>query len=166
MPFSLVNSWQLDIIMHVSDMRKRFILASKSPRRLYLLRSIVPEQRIVAIGSDIDEQPVAGEDAVSFCERTAQRKVHAVWSKYEGPRGSIAAVIGADTVIWFESRIIGQPENNADAMRTLTDLSGRVHEVITGVAVFTVSLVRMETIAVRSKVWMHEFDEKAIDDYI
>ncbi len=145
---------------------KKLILASKSPRRLHLLGSIVPEYRIVVIESNIEERPEPGENAETFCKRVAERKAAAGWKTYEGERDDIAAVIGADTVIWFDSRIFGQPKNRADAMHILRALSGNVHEVITGVAVFKTSCARMEVFGVRSKVWMHEYEEKTIEDYI
>jgi len=146
--------------------KKKIILASKSPRRSALLCSIVPGERIVIIVSDIEEQPEPGEDAASFCKRAAERKVVTGWNKYDGERDDVAAVIGADTVIWFDNRIIGQPENQADAVRTLMDLSGKIHEVITGVAVFKTSSASMETIAVHSKVWMRRYDKETVMNYV
>jgi septum formation protein len=145
---------------------KKLILASKSPRRLHLLGSIVPEDRIVVIESNIEEKPEPGENAETYCKRVAQKKAAVVWKTYEGAKDDIAAVIGADTVIWFENRIIGQPKNAADAMHILMELSGNVHEVITGVAVIKSSRARMEVFGVRSKVWMHEYEEETIKDYI
>lgn len=120
----------------------------------------------MVIVSDVEEQPGPGEDAMSFCKRAAERKVITVWNKYDGVRDDVAAVIGADTVIWFDNRIVGQPEDQADAVRTLMDLSGKVHEVITGVAVFKTSPACMETFAVRSKVWMRKYDRKTVIEYV
>ena len=145
---------------------KKFILASRSPRRLFLLRSIVPEDRIVVIESQIEEKSEPGEDAETFCRRVAERKAAAVWQNYAGERDDVAAVIGADTVIWFENRIIGQPKEAADATGILMELSGNIHEVITGVAVLKVSCQRMEVFCVRSKVWMRKADETTIKNYV
>ena len=162
----MANVFRLCIMCRAEMNNRKLILASKSTRRLNLLETIVPKDKIIVIESNAEEIFEPCESAESFCKRMAERKVNEVWKKFEGERDTIAAVIGADTVIWFDDRIIGQPANEADAVRTLTDLRGSVHEVVTGVAVFIVSVARMKTISVRSKVWMHEFDEKAIDDYV
>lgn len=147
-------------------MKKKFLLASRSPRRLRLLRSIVPEKRIVVIESQIEEKSEPGEDAETFSKKVAARKAAAVWQNYAGDRNKIAAVIGADTVIWFESRIIGQPKDETEALEILMELSGNIHEVITGVAVLKVSCQLMEVFCVRSKVWMHKSDEMTIKNYV
>ncbi|MDH4211146.1 MAG: Maf family protein [candidate division WOR-3 bacterium] len=145
--------------------KKKLLLASKSPRRLHLLGSIVPEDRIVVIESNIEERYEPGENAETFCERVARKKAAAVWRKYEGVQEDIAAVIGADTVIWYGKHIIGQPKDAIDAMHILRELSGNCHEVITGVAVFIPSCARFITFVVRSKVWMRKVDEKTIEEY-
>jgi len=147
-------------------MIKKLILASRSPRRLRLLQSIVPEDRIVVIASQIQERSEPGEDAETFSKRVAVRKAAAAWQKYAGERDDIAAVIGADTVIWFNDRIIGQPKDEADATRILTELSGNTHEVMTGVAVLKVSCQHTEVFCVRSKVLMHKADEITIRNYV
>ncbi|UCD06551.1 MAG: septum formation protein Maf [candidate division WOR-3 bacterium] len=147
-------------------MKKKFILASRSPRRLRLLRSIVPKDRIVVIESQIEEKSEPGEDAETFSKKVAARKAAAVWQNYAGDRSTIAAVIGADTVIWFENRIIGQPKDKVDAIRILMELRGKFHEVVTSVAVLKVSCQCMEVFCLRSKVWMHKSDEMTIKNYV
>ncbi|UCG30022.1 MAG: septum formation protein Maf [candidate division WOR-3 bacterium] len=148
------------------DNAKKIILASRSPRRLRLLATIVPEDRIVVMESNIEEIVEPNEDAENYCTRIAKNKAQAVWKKYEGEVDEIAAVIGADTVISFESNIIGQPEDAAHAVQILRKLSGNCHEVVTGVAVFVPSRTHFTTFAVRSKVWMRRVVEEMIKSYV
>ncbi len=114
----------------------RVILASGSPRRAAILRTlgIDPEVR----PADIDETPRAGENAVELVERLATAKLTACCrdlAPMEGP----SLIIAADTVVGVEDSIMGKPEGKADAERMLTALSGRTHQVITGIAAALIS---------------------------
>jgi septum formation protein len=106
------------------------VLASASPRRQELLRSAGIS--FVVQAADIDETPLAGEAARECAERLAREKALAVWRKR--PQD---VVLGADTVVVVEGKILGKPVDREDAVRMLRLLAGRVHEVITGVAVFS-----------------------------
>ena len=104
------------------------VLASASPRRQELLRNAgIP---FVTQPADIDETPIAGEGARECAERLAREKALAVWRLR--PQD---VVLGADTIVVVDEAILGKPADAADATRMLRLLSGRVHEVITGVAV-------------------------------
>ena len=149
----------------MNDARK-LILASRSPRRVRLLARIVPRGDILVIGSNIIECMHEGEDVETYCKRIAQKKAATAWKRYEGDREDIAAVIGADTVVFLNDHVIGQPEGVEDAMRILTMLRGKCHEVITGIAVLMTSRAHFIDFAVRSKVWMRNFSQKEIEDYI
>ena len=111
------------------------ILASASPRRSALLREAGPafaSMRIMTADVNEDDDPL--ENALLKAEAVAQ----------SNPR---ALVIGADTVIRFEGRTIGKPADLEDAKRILAMLSGRTHDVATGVCVRCVEadiLVRFE----------------------
>ncbi len=106
------------------------VLASASPRRQELLRNAGISFAVEA--ADIDEKPLKGESARACAERLAREKAQAVWR-----RRPQDVVLGADTVVVVEGEILGKPEDDEDAARMLRLLSGRVHEVITGVAVVT-----------------------------
>jgi septum formation protein len=112
--------------------REKLILASKSPRRAEILSAVGWPFEAIAAGIDESRQP--GEDAVSYVRRLARGKADAVAHKL-----SASLVLGADTVVVVENEILGQPGNPEDARRMLKLLSGRWHEVLTGVA-----LVRAE----------------------
>lgn len=104
------------------------VLASASPRRQELLRSAGIE--FVVQPADVDETPRVGEPARACAARLAQDKALKVWQ--ERPQD---VVLGADTIVVVEGAILGKPADAADAARMLRLLSGREHEVITGVCV-------------------------------
>jgi septum formation protein len=105
------------------------ILASASPRRRDLLRSA----RILfkADPADIPEQRREGELPREFAERLAREKAELVYARLRPGAGEL--VLGADTVVIVDGEVLGKPEDEADAARMLRQLSGRGHEVTTGV---------------------------------
>ena len=121
--------------------RPELVLASASPRRLEILRAVGVEPLVLP--ADVDETPLAGEKPGELVERLALDKARAVADVLAGPTGagggprvrSNSLVVGADTVIDLDGAILGKPVDRADARRMLEELSGRVHEVVTGVAV-------------------------------
>jgi septum formation protein len=102
------------------------ILASASPRRQELLHSAGIS--FVVQAADIDETPLAGEAARECAERLAREKALAVWRVR--PQDT---VLGADTIVVVDEVILGKPADAEDAVRMLRLLSGRAHQVITGV---------------------------------
>lgn len=146
--------------------RDKIILASRSPRRLELLSTIVPRPRIVVCASNIKETIGPGESAEDYCQRIAREKAMGAWKEYPGTRESVAAVIGADTVVVLGREIIGQPRDRDDAVHILRKLSGRQHAVITGVALIFPPETRLDTFAVKSKVWTRRNDDQVIADYV
>ena len=108
---------------------RRIILASQSPRRRELLEQIgVPFTVEV---SDTDEN-VSGSDPTAVVQELARRKASSVASHHAG---EAVTVIGADTIVVREGEILGKPKDSADACRMLRELSGRAHQVYTGVCV-------------------------------
>jgi len=107
---------------------RSIVLVSASPRRADLLRHAGLEFTVRP--ADVDETPSPGEPPGDLAERLARAKVLAL----PAPSGPILA-IGADTVVAVEGATLGKPRDGADARRMLRRLSGRVHEVTTGMAV-------------------------------
>ncbi|SQF95586.1 Maf-like protein [Paucimonas lemoignei] len=108
----------------------QLFLASGSPRRRELLTQIgVP---FTVLGAEIDETPLAHESAAAYVERLARGKAAAGLATLTGEQG---CVLGADTAVVLEGKILGKPVDEADALAMLTALSGREHEVLTAVAV-------------------------------
>ena len=102
------------------------ILASASPRRQELLRNAgIPFE---VQPTDILEVPQPREAPRAFAERMAREKALAVFRKRPSD-----FVLGADTIVVVDAEIMGKPRDNADAARMLRLLSGRTHQVITGV---------------------------------
>ena len=102
------------------------VLASASPRRQDLLRSAGISFAVQT--ADIDETPLAGESARGCAERLACQKALKVSSGRP-----LDLVLGADTIVVVNDTILGKPSDACDAARMLRMLSGRVHQVITGV---------------------------------
>lgn len=118
------------------------VLASASPRRRELLAQagFVFEVR----PAHVPEDPLAGEDPITYVTRLAREKAEAVFRELvaagDGEKrraGEPLAVLGADTTVTLDNQILGKPEDAADAARMLRMLSGRTHHVMTGVALVT-----------------------------
>jgi septum formation protein len=102
------------------------ILASASPRRSELLRNAsIP---FTVDPAHVAEQPAANEKPVDYAQRLARDKARAVFARHP-----LSAVLGADTVVVVDEHLLEKPAHPADAARMLWLLSGRTHEVITGV---------------------------------
>ncbi|MEB0038892.1 Maf family protein [Pseudomonas sp. MH10] len=108
-------------------------LASGSPRRRELLTQIgVP---FTTLSADIDETPFPEESPVAYVERLASAKAEAGLALLAiNATGPTACVLGADTAVVLDGRILGKPVDQADALAMLSALSGREHEVLTSVA--------------------------------
>jgi septum formation protein len=124
-------------------------LASGSPRRRELLTQIgVP---FTAIGASIDETPRADESPTAYVERLARGKAEAGLALLPIIDSSaLPVVLGADTAVVLDGRILGKPIDEADALAMLAALSGREHEVLTAISLTDGR--RCETRSVRSVV--------------
>lgn len=124
----------------------RLILASASPRRRELLAQAGFTFEVRP--ADVNEDPVPGEDPISYVVRLARDKAQAVFNElskvgapgpdpetWESTNSLSLIVLGADTTVTLDGDILGKPVDAADASRMLRMLSGRTHRVITGVAV-------------------------------
>jgi septum formation protein len=101
------------------------VLASQSPRRSEILRQAgIPFTVRVA---DVDESVLAGESPADYVRRLAAAKAFAI----ESADGE--TVLGADTTVVIDGEILGKPADAADARHMLARLSGRRHEVLTGI---------------------------------
>lgn len=118
------------------------VLASASPRRAHILRSLgIP---FLIRPADVDEALSPGEDADAGARRLAQAKAETVARDEEGP------VLGADTLVVRAGTVLGKPSSPEDAARMLRVLSGGTHDVVTGVCLVVrgVSHVGLERTAV------------------
>ena len=107
----------------------KLILASNSPRRRELIQKLGVQ--VLTESPQVDETVPAEVPAENAAEMIAVRKAAAIAKKYPD-----AVVIAADTTVILDGEILGKPKDHADCVRMLHALSGRMHKVITGVAIF------------------------------
>lgn len=136
-------------------------LASQSPRRRELLDQIGIAHRVLSV--DIDERRRGDEAADIYVQRLAREKAAAGWQHLIDHRLEQAPVIGADTAVVVDGDILGKPIDAADAMSILQRLSGRAHEVMTGVAVHSANGVQAAMSCTR--VWFRALDRAEIESY-
>jgi septum formation protein len=134
------------------------ILASASPRRRELLRTLCPDFRVVP--SDLQETLAAGSPRAAAAS-LALDKARAV-----SARVGEGVVLGADTIVVIDGQVLGKPAGADEARAMLRRLRGREHEVITGLAVVDAHTGRSETTAVVSRVRMAEYGEAEIEAYV
>ena len=133
------------------------ILASKSPRRKELLKQIgIP---FVVVVSDAEEVSGNSWTPAALVVENAKRKARAVAEKYPD-----SPVLGADTVVSLEGKIFGKPKDKDEARKMLTALSGKMHEVTTGLALINRNEIR--TTSVTTKVFFDTMTKADIDAYI
>ena len=141
-----------------SILDKPVILASASPRRSELLKKAGIIFEVYASNEEeIKNQNVSVE---ILCELNAKRKAVYVAQKF--PDG---LVIGADTLVTMDGKIYGKPHDKEDAIKNLQELQGRVHSVITGVALLCKNLCFENLFHVETKVVLKELSEDQIQRY-
>lgn len=135
------------------------ILASASPRRSELMDLAGIPCRIVP--ADICEDVLPGEKPAEHVMRLSREKAEAVSGKTDGH-----FFIGADTVVVLDDRIMGKPGNEEEAHEMLSALSGRAHQVITGITVFVKKTTVCVSQAVQTEVFFKDLTESEISRYI
>jgi len=137
------------------------ILASASPRRVELLRQVVPDFEVVP-----SDAPEAHDDQLTAWEMAqvnAYRKARAVAKKFPD-----ALVLGADTLVYLdrETKLFGKPATRTEAEQMLAGLEGRVHAVITGVCLLYLRGHRQRVFAEWTDVKFHPLTKAQIRDYL
>lgn len=159
------------------------ILASGSPRRRDLLEQAGLEFEVIV--SDVEEivtKTNPDEVVLELSEQKCAAVANGFMQNVPSNLGNLIdletggiLVIGADTVVSLDNKILGKPEDAKDALKMLMNLSGRVHEVYTGVTCkvfkynsFTEGMLEMDSFSffVETKVKMYPFDEYEALDYI
>ena len=135
---------------------KKIILASASPRRKELLTTAGVEFEVLV--SEADETIPEGTAPRDAAMMTAEKKAFAVAENRDG------IVIGADTIVVIDDKILGKPKDEADAFGMLRLLSGREHEVITGVCITDGE--KTEKFAQVSKVRFYDLTDDEITAYV
>ncbi|MBH21948.1 MAG: septum formation protein Maf [Candidatus Marinimicrobia bacterium] len=135
------------------------ILASGSPRRKQLLEQIDLEFEVVP--SQIYEDFSLNLSPTDFVEYYAQEKAKDVANSYPDKW-----VIGADTIVVFESHILGKPKNEKDSFQMLKRLSGNTHQVITGVSIQNIKQDISDSFHERTNVTFNTLSDNIINYYI
>lgn len=143
--------------MNFSDYK--IILASNSPRRKELLSGLDIEYTIELL-PDIDESYPKSLEGKDIAIYIATNKAKAYISKLEKE----TLLITADTIVILEGKVYGKPKDEAEAMQMLRELSGKTHEVITGVCITTKE--KQKAFAVSSEVRFANLEESEITYYV
>lgn len=143
----------------------KFILASDSPRRAEILRNAGFEFEILP--ADVDESVRPGESAADYVRRLAEEKARAAARKLAARAGRDSSVIvAADTVVVVENEILGKPASPDDARAMLRQLSGRTHEVLTGLAVLSLPHAEVRVVVESTRVTFARMTDREIEEYI
>lgn len=143
--------------MPQTDAAPPLILASQSPRRSELLERL--GLRFEVIPADLDERYLPGETPAGHAERLARDKANAV-----AATRTDALVIGSDTIVVVDGEVLGKPRDQHHAIEMLLRLSGREHEVCSGIAV--VGEGRVESGLERVRVRFRPLERRAVEEYV
>jgi len=139
--------------------KKSIILASNSPRRKILLKQI--GINFITKASYIKEDLSLDLPPEAMAEHWAREKAKIISKKFPNK-----LVIGADTIINFNNKIIGKPKNKLESFNILKKLSGNIHEVITGVCFLNINNKIDITINEKTYVSLKKLEDKEINYYI
>lgn len=149
---------------------KNIYLASRSPRRRELLKQIGVVFQVVQLredprrGADVDETPKGTEAPADYALRIARAKAELAVHYLQRRSLQRWPVLAADTTVVCDQRVIGKPTDAEDAVRILTSLAGRPHEVISAVAVALAE--RVEIALSLSKVWFRALSDEEVRRYV
>lgn len=136
------------------------VLASRSPRRRELLAAAGAKDVKIA-ASDVGESSDASRGLAALVLDNARAKATDIATQY--PR---SVVLGADTLVWLDGTALGKPSDIGEARRMLARLSGRVHEVCTGVHLVRLDPHLQIEFHETTRVRFRSLDEAAVDDYL
>ena len=134
----------------------RLILASSSPRRRELLQQLGLSFEIYS--PDIDENVQAGESVAAYVERLARAKAEAVFEQFPD-----AIVLAADTSVAVDEQILGKPESKQHAFDMWRMISGRKHDVFSGVCLRTKT--QISSIVVKTQVEFTQLTPENMENY-
>ncbi|MGR3221422.1 MAG: Maf family protein [Candidatus Anammoxibacter sp.] len=143
----------------------KLILASASPRRLELLLQIFPTIPIEVLVSEQDESFDGNESPVEHVSRLALAKAMDVALKYDEAHFD-ALIIGADTEIVLDGKVLGKPKDDSAAKTMLQSLAGRSHEAITGFAIIDPETGKYFVDVASTEVLFKKLSQKTISHYI
>ena len=146
-------------MMHKPAAHSQLILASNSPRRRDLLAQL--GLTFSVIPSDVDEHRVRVSEPVDVVRTLAESKATDISDKHPE-----SWVIGADTIVCIEGRILGKPDSKAEARDMLRRLSGKTHQVYTGYCICCQRTDRHFSDVVQTDVRFKNISDAEIEWYI
>lgn len=120
------------------------------------------------ISADVDESLHEGESAPVYVERLAREKANAAAARLRSMNQNSGIIVAADTTVVLDGEILGKPESAEDAHRMLRSLSGKWHEVFTGLAVLPLAAAatQEQLLVEQTRVQFAKLSESEIDDYV
>lgn len=138
-----------------------YILASRSPRRIELLKNIGLDPKVIP--ADIDESQIKTDDPAEMVKRLSMLKALHVAKSWAG-RDCLC--IGADTCVYLDGEILGKPADPEDAARMLRMLSGKTHQVYTGYTAVRTTTMEAVAAAEMTGVTFRSLTEEEIAAYV
>lgn len=139
---------------------KKIILASSSPRRSEILSNL--NINFIKVVRLIDEQSFKTDSPIEFVKILAYEKAMSVYNEVEKD----ATIIGADTIVVYDNKVLGKPNNEAEAYQYLKMLSGKMHYVYSGLAIIDKDSDMNFIDVGKTKVFMRNYNDDDIYSYI
>lgn len=140
---------------------KYLVLASKSPRRKELLRSV--GIKFKTVDHKFDENSADKSDPILYVEKVAYGKADSIAAL---PKYRDKYILGVDTIVVHDDKILGKPKNMEEADENIRDMSGKWHSVVSGVSIVNRLLGVSFTRSALSKVKFKDFSEEFIKFYL
>ncbi len=152
-----------DTTFNLANPDFKFVLGSQSPRRKYILEQIQVYPDVIQ-PADIDETPHKNEKPLPYVERMAIEKLEALIPEFQKDEHTF--IITGDTIVKAGQRILGKSDTADEARDMLKFLSGRSHEVVSSVALYSPLTQKTTHKQSVSRVKMKRLSHKDIEDYI
>ncbi len=146
-------------INELLKIKKKIILASKSPRREYLLKLLGLNFDIIP--SNIDESQFILTSPSDFVETLSKEKAQVIANLHPD-----TIIIAADTIVWLENEVLSKPKSYDEAFKMLRKLSNNTHEVFTGITVLHKNATKIISKVSRTEVTFRYLTDEEIDAYI
>lgn len=147
------------LLLELLEDRMKIILASASPRRSQLLAEMGVEFEVVS--SPVEELHDERLKAAELCEINARQK-----AEWVAERQRHAVVLGADTLVAYSNRLFGKPRDLKEARTMLRELSGKTHEVVTGICVLQLETDRRSVFHELTRVTFRTLTEDRVNEYV
>lgn len=146
----------------------RLVLASSSPRRKELVASLDLSLPVSILSTDTDEHYEAGWTPAEIVERLSLRKGLSAESiiRQTGDDKPGTLILAADTIVVLDGNVLGKPEGDEEAVRMLSSLQGRTHDVYSGIALLEAGTDNRIAASRRTKVMMKQLGDDRIRRYV